>query len=68
MSYLSLKYVIEYIIYVFMFTCSAVSDSLQLHGHVAHQVSLSMEFSRQEYWNGLQFPSPKDFPNPRIKP
>ena len=25
---------------------------------VAHQVPLSMEFSRQEYWNGLPFPSP----------
>ena len=24
----------------------------------AHQVSLSMEFSRQEYWSGLPFPSP----------
>ena len=25
---------------------------------VAHQVPLSMEFSRQEYWSGLPFPSP----------
>ena len=25
---------------------------------VAHQAPLSMEFSRQEYWNGLPFPSP----------
>ena len=25
---------------------------------VAHQDPLSMEFSRQEYWNGLPFPSP----------
>ena len=25
---------------------------------VARQVPLSMEFSRQEYWNGLPFPSP----------
>ena len=25
---------------------------------VAHQVPLSMGFSRQEYWNGLPFPSP----------
>ena len=25
---------------------------------VTHQVPLSMEFSRQEYWNGLPFPSP----------
>ena len=34
---------------------------------VVHQASLSMGFSRQEYWSGLPFPSPKDFPNPRIK-
>ena len=28
----------------------------------------SMEFSRQEYWTGLPFPSPGDLPNPGIKP
>ena len=27
-----------------------------------------MRFSRQEYWNGLSFPSPGDLPNPGIKP
>ena len=27
-----------------------------------------MEFSRQEYWNGLPFPSPGDLPNPEIEP
>jgi len=27
-----------------------------------------MEFSRQEYWSGLPFPSPGVLPNPRIKP
>ena len=25
----------------------------------AHQVPLSMEFSKQKYWNGLPFPSPR---------
>ena len=35
---------------------------------VAHQAPLSMKFSRQEYWNGLPFPSPGDLPNPGIKP
>ena len=25
---------------------------------VAYQASLSIEFSRQEYWSGLSFPSP----------
>ena len=27
-----------------------------------------MGFSRQEYWSGLPFPSPGDFPDPGIKP
>ena len=27
---------------------------------VAHQVPLSMDFSRQEYWSGFSFPSPGD--------
>ena len=35
---------------------------------VACQASLSMGFSRQEYWSGLPFPSPGDLPNPRIRP
>ena len=34
---------------------------------VAHQVPLSMEFSRQEYCSGLYFPTPGDLPDPRIK-
>ena len=28
---------------------------------------LSMEFSRQQYWSGLPFPSPGDLPDPRIE-
>ena len=35
---------------------------------VAHQAPLSMEFSRQEYWNGLPCPSPGDLPDPGIEP
>ena len=27
-----------------------------------------MEFSKQEYWSGLPFPSPGDLPNPGIEP
>ena len=42
-------------------THSVMYDSLQLHG-------LSMEFSRQEYWSGLPFPSPGDLPNAGIRP
>ena len=32
-----------------------------------HQAPLSMEVSRQEYWNGLPFPPPRDLPNTGIK-
>ena len=35
---------------------------------VALQAPLTTEFSRQEYWSGLPFPSPGDLPNPRIEP
>ena len=35
---------------------------------VAYQAPQSMEFSRQEYWSGLPFPSPGDLPNPEIEP
>ena len=34
---------------------------------VASQTSLSMGFSRQEYWSGLPFPSPGDLPDPGIE-
>ena len=35
---------------------------------VAHQSPPSMEFSRQEYWSGLPFPSPGVLPDPEIEP
>ena len=34
----------------------------------ACQASLSMGFSRQEYWSGLPCPSPGDIPNPGNEP
>ena len=33
---------------------------------VAYQAPQSMEFSRQEYWSGLPFPSPGDLPKPKF--
>ena len=33
-----------------------------------HQAPLSMAFFREEYWNGLLFPPPKDLPNPGTEP
>ena len=35
---------------------------------VAHQASLSIGFSRQEYWSGLPFPSPGELPDPGTEP
>ena len=35
---------------------------------VAHQVPLSVEFFRQEFWSGLPFPFPGDLPVPGSEP
>ena len=35
---------------------------------VTHQAPLSMEFSRQEYWNRLPFGSPGDLPDSGMEP
>ena len=45
---------------------SVVSNSAILRT-VACQVPLSMEFSRQEYYSGLPFPSPGALPHPGIE-
>ena len=36
--------------------------------NIFHQASLSMGFSRQEYWSGLPFPPPGNLPDPGIEP
>ena len=45
-------------------------DSLLPHDPMdrVRQAPLSMEFSRQEFWSELPFPSPRDRPNPGIEP
>ena len=35
---------------------------------IASQAPPSVEFSRQEYWSGLPFPSPGDLPDPGTEP
>ena len=35
---------------------------------VAYQAPPSMGFSRQEYWSGVPFSSPRNLPDPRIEP
>ena len=41
-----------------------MSDSVIPTKSAAYQAHLSMEFSRQEYWSRLPFPSPGDLPDP----
>ena len=54
--------------FFFVLSCSVMSDSLLLYFIiVARQAPLSMGFPRQEYWNGLPFPSPEDPLDPGIK-
>ena len=49
-----------------MCVCAQSCSILEAPWTVAHLAPLSMEFSRQEYWSGLPFPSPGDLPG--IKP
>ena len=50
--------------------CSSFSRVrlLEIPGTVVHQVPLSMEFSRQEFWSELPFLAPGDLPDPGIEP
>ena len=51
--------------------CVCILSHIQLfvtHWIVAHQASLPMEFSRQEYCSGLPFPVPGGLPHPGIHP
>ena len=43
-------------------------DSWDPMDYIAQQASLSMEFSRQEYWSGLPCPPQGDLSNPGIEP
>ena len=70
--------------YMFVFVCVCLYIYIYTHTHgclVAQSCltlcdpldysppgSSSMEFSRQEYWCGLPFPSPGDLPNPGVEP
>ena len=60
----TIKY--KYIVCVCVITqsCVTVSDPMDC----SPPGSSVLEFSRQEYWNGLPFPSPGDLPNPEIEP
>ena len=47
--------------------CRSVTSDSATPWAVARQTPLSVEFSRQEYWTELPFPSPGDLPDPGIK-
>ena len=47
------------------FSCVQLCVNIQT---AALQASLSMGFSRQEYWSGLPRPPPGNLPNPENKP
>ena len=51
-----------------LFSCYVLSSCFVTPWTVAHQAPLSMEFSRQEFWNGLPFLPPGNLPNPGIEP
>ena len=51
--------------------CSVIQLCLTLchpMGLQSHQAPLSMEFSWQEYWSRLSFPTPGDLLNPGTEP
>ena len=54
--------------WIYKCECSVMSNSFVTPWTVTCQASLSMEFSRQEYWNGLPFPVPGVLPNSEIQP
>ena len=56
----------EPVFYACVSVCSVVSD-FAITWTEARQARLSREFSRQEYWNGLPFPTPEDLPDVGIK-
>ena len=52
-----------------VYVCSVPQSCLTVRPRtVAHQTSLSMGLSRQEYWNGLPLPTSGNLYHPRIKP
>ena len=56
--------------YVICCVCMHVLSHVRLFASpwtIAYPATLSMEFSRQEYWGGLPFPASGDLPNPGIK-
>ena len=58
MSISAIDYVTQWLSHVRFFTTPWT---------VTHQAPLSMGFSRQEYWSGLPFSTPRDLPDPETE-
>ena len=53
---------------MYVLRCSGMSNSLWPQGLKRSRLHLFMEFSRQEYWSRLLFPTPVNLPKPGIEP
>ena len=58
---------VPFLLWMCVFLVTSVMSHSVTPWTVACQAPLSMGLSRQEYWNGLSFPSAKDLPEPEIK-
>ena len=55
-------------IYLFLLLFVTKSCPTRVTPWAGHQAPLSMGLSRQEYWNGLPFLSPRDLPDQESNP
>ena len=58
-------------VWVWLCVCVCVLSCVRIFATpwtVTHQAPLSMQFSWQEYWSGLPFPTPEDLFYPRMEP
>ena len=69
--YLNISWTLEYLAIRSMCMCAKSLQSFWIFATlwtITCQASLSMGFSREEYWSGLPCPPPGDLPDPGIKP
>ena len=66
---IQIDYILFYVLLYYACMCFVwVLSNSATPWTVTQQTPLFMEFSRQEYWSGLPFPTLGVFPNPGIKP
>ena len=59
---------VQFIHVIVSVSCSVMPNFFVILWTAAHQVPLSMGFSRQGYWSGLPFPTPGDLSDEGIEP